>query len=149
MGGGQISGPANTHLAQVQEVAPQFFFALAVAIGISETTRALIGWEPPQKAIKTNAELGERGAFGALLRNDYYPGDIGFDPLGLKPNNAKSSPRCRPRNCRTVASLCSPPRACACKSRSTTKPSSARFLATETFCHFQVFLKPLAMVTLM
>ena len=87
--GGQISGPANTHLAQVQEVAPQFFFALAVAIGISETTRALIGWEPPQKAIKTNAELGERGAFGALLRNDYYPGDIGFDPLGLKPNNAK------------------------------------------------------------
>ena len=24
-------------------------------------------------------------AFGARLLDDYYPGDIGFDPLGLKP----------------------------------------------------------------
>jgi len=36
-----------------------------------------------------NAEKGERGAFGALLREGYYPGDIGFDPLGLKPSSPK------------------------------------------------------------
>lgn len=85
--GGAISGPANTHLAQVEAIAPQFFFALAIGIGMAETTRALIGWVPPVQAMTTNAEKGERGAFGALLRDNYYPGDIGFDPLGLKPTS--------------------------------------------------------------
>ena len=87
--GGEVTGAANTHLAQVQEIAPSFFFALAVAIGISETTRALIGWVPPVTAMTSNYEKGERGAFGALLRDSYYPGDIGFDPLGLKPSDPK------------------------------------------------------------
>ena len=87
--GGEVTGAANTHLAQVQEIAPSFFFALAVAIGISETTRALIGWVPPVTAMTSNYEKGERGAFGALLRDIYYPGDIGFDPLGLKPSDPK------------------------------------------------------------
>jgi hypothetical protein len=27
-------------------------------------------------------------AFGARLNDDYYPGDLGFDPLGLKPKGA-------------------------------------------------------------
>jgi hypothetical protein len=27
-------------------------------------------------------------AFGARLNDDYYPGDLGFDPIGLKPKNA-------------------------------------------------------------
>eukprot|EP00518_Triparma_eleuthera_P017207 CAMPEP_0197557444 /NCGR_PEP_ID=MMETSP1320-20131121/17147_1 /TAXON_ID=91990 /ORGANISM="Bolidomonas sp., Strain RCC2347" /LENGTH=242 /DNA_ID=CAMNT_0043118685 /DNA_START=18 /DNA_END=746 /DNA_ORIENTATION=- len=87
--GGQITGPANTHLAQVEHVAPQFFFALAIAIGMAETTRALVGWVPPVQAMTTLAEREERGAFGALLRDGYYPGDIGFDPLGLKPSDPK------------------------------------------------------------
>ena len=87
--GGSIDGPANEALAKVQEVAPQFFFGLAIAIGISETTRALIGWVPPVTAMTENYEAGERGAFGAKLRDTYYPGDIGFDPLGLKPTDAK------------------------------------------------------------
>ncbi len=87
--GGGITGPANTHLAQVEVVAPQFFFGLAIAIGMAETTRALIGWVPPVAAMTANSEKGERGAFGALLRDSYYPGDIGFDPLGLKPSNPK------------------------------------------------------------
>jgi len=85
--GGSITGPANSHLAQVEHVAPQFFFALAIAIGMSETTRALVGWVPPVQAMTTLAEREERGAFGALLRDGYYPGDIGFDPLGLKPTD--------------------------------------------------------------
>lgn len=91
--GGEISGPANTHLAQVQEVAPQFFFALSVAIGISETSRALTGWVSPQEAAFQEAQKGGKGKdvgpFGGLLRDDYYPGDIGFDPLGLKPGTAE------------------------------------------------------------
>jgi len=77
--GGQITGPANSHLGQVQEVAPIFFFGLALAIGNRELERALTGWEKPRIA-------GEAGNI-ALLRDDYYPGDIGFDPLGLKPSD--------------------------------------------------------------
>ena len=43
--GGAVSGPANTHLAQVQEVAPAFFVALTVAIGGAELFRAITGWK--------------------------------------------------------------------------------------------------------
>jgi hypothetical protein len=47
--GGVISGPANSHLAQVQDVAPGFFIALTVAIGASELYRAKTGWNAPPK----------------------------------------------------------------------------------------------------
>jgi hypothetical protein len=43
--GGVISGPANTHLAQVQEVAPVFFVALTVGIATTELIRAVKGWK--------------------------------------------------------------------------------------------------------
>jgi len=86
--GGEISGPANTHLGQVQDVSPQFFSTLAFAIGISEAYRALVGWESPEKGM-ANAPEDNAFSFGGLLRDDYYPGDIGFDPLGLKPTDAE------------------------------------------------------------
>merc|ERR1711871_807819 len=40
--------------------------------------RSLVGWVPPNKVEKY---------FGGELNLDYYPGDIGFDPLGLKPSD--------------------------------------------------------------
>jgi len=85
--GGQISGPANSHLQQVEDVAPIFFVLLSLGIGGAELNRALSGWEKPSVAMSALKEQGETGAFGALLRDDYYPGDIGFDPLGLKPSD--------------------------------------------------------------
>jgi len=87
--GGQITGPANTHLAQVQEVAPFFFAWLVGSILTSELGRANIGWVEPIKAMKYNQENEIKGTFGAVLRANYYPGDIGFDPLGLKPSDPK------------------------------------------------------------
>jgi hypothetical protein len=84
---GQISGPANTHLAQVQEVAPFFFAWLVTSILTAEIGRAKIGWEEPMKAMEFNQANEVKGTFGALLRRNYYPGDIGFDPLGLKPTS--------------------------------------------------------------
>lgn len=84
---GSITGPANTHLAQVQETAPFFFAFLVAAIAVSETTRASTGWVEPEEALAYNSQNEVKGAFGALLRDNYYPGDIGFDPLGLKPND--------------------------------------------------------------
>jgi hypothetical protein len=45
--GGSVLGPANSHLAQVQDVAPAFFTALTLVIGASELYRAKNGWNPP------------------------------------------------------------------------------------------------------
>ena len=71
----QISGPAITHFLQV----PDGWDALIITfIGAAEAQRAQIGWVDP-----ADASYDQPG----LLRDDYYPGDIGFDPLGLKPTD--------------------------------------------------------------
>ena len=57
-------------------VAPIFFDILGFTIALSELYRSLVGWVPPPKIEKY---------FGGELNVGYYPGDIGFDPLGLKP----------------------------------------------------------------
>jgi hypothetical protein len=66
-------GPAIRHLDEVRAVSPVFFELLAVSIGAFELIRALKGWE-----VGTEQNL----------KDDYYPGDLGFDPLGLKPVDA-------------------------------------------------------------
>ena len=70
-----ILGPAITHFTQV----PDGWDALIVTfIGAVEAQRAQIGWVDP-----ADASYDQPG----LLRDDYYPGDIGFDPLGLRPED--------------------------------------------------------------
>lgn len=71
---GSISGPANDQLAQLPL---PFLTFLGLGIGAAELVRARIGWVEPT-------------SFDALfkLRESYYPGDVGFDPLGLKPKDA-------------------------------------------------------------
>merc|ERR1712232_1416574 len=85
--GGAIEGPANTHLGQVQEIAPFFFVFLTMSIATAELGRSLIGWENPLDALRKNQEV-EGKTWLTKLNDDYYPGDIGFDPLGLKPKDA-------------------------------------------------------------
>ena len=71
----QISGPAITHFTQV----PDGWDALIITfIGAAEAQRAQKGWVDP-----ANVPVDQPG----LLRDDYYPGDIGFDPLSLKPED--------------------------------------------------------------
>jgi Chlorophyll A-B binding protein len=72
-----ISGPAITHLSQVPTV---FWALLTIAIGASETTRAEIGWVEPK-----NVPFSKPG----LLRKEYIPGNLGFDPLKLKPSDPR------------------------------------------------------------
>jgi hypothetical protein len=87
---GQVTGPANSHLGQVQDVAPFFFAWLAMSIATAEIGRALVGWEFPLDAMKKNKDLEFEGKTWLTKLNDnYYPGDIGFDPLGLKPSDPK------------------------------------------------------------
>jgi Chlorophyll A-B binding protein len=73
----QVSGPAITHLTQVPTI---FWGILAIAIGAAEIKRAEKGWVEPE-----NVPVSKPG----LLRDNYYPGDLGFDPLGLKPDSAE------------------------------------------------------------
>ena len=53
---------------------------LVTGIGAAEQKRAEIGWVEPE-----NVPVDQPG----LLRAEYTPGDIGFDPLGLKPEDAE------------------------------------------------------------
>jgi hypothetical protein len=70
-----IKGPAISHLAQVPV---PFWTILTFFIGYLELGRAEIGWVPP-----LDVPLGKPG----LLRTDYIPGDLKFDPLSLKPSD--------------------------------------------------------------
>ena len=70
-----ISGPAITHLSQVPV---GFFLILTGAIYFAEIQRAKIGWVDPK-----DVPFDQPG----LLNEDYIPGNIGFDPLGLKPED--------------------------------------------------------------
>ena len=68
-------GPAIRHLDEVRASTPFFFELLAIAIGAAELGRSLKGWATPGNSDNT------------ALKESYYPGDIGFDPFGLKPDN--------------------------------------------------------------
>lgn len=61
----------------IPEVPLTVMFPFFLAINIAEALRANKGWVEP--------------GLGALftLRESYYPGDLGFDPLGLKPSDPK------------------------------------------------------------
>merc|ERR1712154_551021 len=66
---------ANNQIPEVPLFGVMFPFFLA--INIAEALRASRGWVEP--------------GLGPLftLRESYYPGDLGFDPLGLKPRNGE------------------------------------------------------------
>ena len=70
----------NTHHTiannQIPEVPGTVMFSFFLCINIAEAWRAAKGWVEP----------GLGPVF--TLRDNYYPGDILFDPLGLKPADA-------------------------------------------------------------
>jgi len=71
-----VTGPAIDHLTQVRKEYPFFFEIGSILIGSLELNRALQGWAFPSSRRVVNT-----------LLEDYYPGDVGFDPLGLKPSD--------------------------------------------------------------
>jgi len=71
---GLASGPAINHF---QQVGQGFWEPLVLAIGICESYRVACGWATPTK-----------GRLNTLLP-EYVMGDLGFDPLGLKPDDAE------------------------------------------------------------
>lgn len=71
----QVTGPAITHIPQV---GLPFWATLLLSISAAEQLRARKGWVDP-----ADTPVDQPG----LLRADYTPGDLGFDPLGLKPED--------------------------------------------------------------
>mmetsp|Transcript_27798 Transcript_27798/g.41223 ORF Transcript_27798/g.41223 Transcript_27798/m.41223 type:complete len:256 (-) Transcript_27798:58-825(-) len=74
-----IAGPANDQLQQMPAPA---FAILTALIAATELNRARIGWLEP--------DFGSWNKTLWKLRENYYPGDIGFDPLNLKPEDPKA-----------------------------------------------------------
>jgi len=76
---GSITGPGINHF---QQMPGGFWTIIVFAIGAAEGYRLTYGWSNP---------VGDSKDGGGLwtLREGYAPGDLGFDPLKLKPTDAK------------------------------------------------------------
>lgn len=70
---GKITGLA---VNMFQQVPSPFWEVVLLFVAVAEAGRASLGWNPPS------------GETMFTLRDSYTPGDLGFDPLGLKPTNA-------------------------------------------------------------
>merc|ERR1719460_3030583 len=69
-------GPA---IEQIPKLPVPLWFGMTLGIGIAETLRIQKGWANPYEGMDNVQRLKE----------DYYPGDLDFDPLGLKPTDPK------------------------------------------------------------
>merc|ERR1719230_2471542 len=69
-----VGGPA---INQIPQLPPALWFLMTLGIGVCESLRIQQGWANPRE----NMENFQR------LKKGYYPGDLGFDPLGLKPED--------------------------------------------------------------
>jgi hypothetical protein len=72
--GGRIEGAA---INQIPEIPVPLWFILTLAIGIAEGARIQAGWANPYEGMDQVQRL----------KAGYTPGDIKFDPLGLKPED--------------------------------------------------------------
>lgn len=75
---GQIHGPAIYQFQQADDIIPYFWVGVTFLIGLIEGQNIITGWESPQ-------ESKSRSGGVAMLKESYVNGDLGFDPLGLKP----------------------------------------------------------------
>mmetsp|Transcript_11275 Transcript_11275/g.11308 ORF Transcript_11275/g.11308 Transcript_11275/m.11308 type:complete len:211 (-) Transcript_11275:85-717(-) len=76
---GKISGPAIYQFQEADDILSTFWVGVLFLIGLIEGQTIITGWESPSEA---------SGKAVADLKADYTPGDLGFDPLGLKPTDA-------------------------------------------------------------
>merc|ERR1712078_944344 len=66
--------------------APAFWEIIALVVAVAETTRVQKGWNDPYNG---------KGLW--LLKDDYTPGDLAFDPLGLTPDDSEEFEQMRLR----------------------------------------------------
>jgi hypothetical protein len=79
-------GPA---IEQIPKLPPVLWFGMTLGIGIAESLRIQKGWANPYEG-RQDGRVPTRSSFSEGLQSlkaDYTPGDLGFDPLGLKPKD--------------------------------------------------------------
>lgn len=79
----QITGPAIYQFQQADDLVSFFWVGVLFLIGLIEGQNILVGWESPAQSLNRPNKIAE-------LKPDYVNGDLGFDPLGLKPRNARA-----------------------------------------------------------
>jgi len=72
-----FSGDGGPAIEQIPKLPPWLWFGMTLGIGIAESLRIQAGWANPYEKME-NVQA---------LKEDYYPGDLKFDPLGLKPED--------------------------------------------------------------
>merc|ERR1719454_2316859 len=72
-----FSGDGGPAIEQIPGLPPAIWFVMTLGIGIAEAARIQKGWANPY----------EKPDNVQSLKESYYPGDLGFDPLGLKPTD--------------------------------------------------------------
>lgn len=72
---GRVTGPAIIHFQQLQVIFPSIWLVILLGIAIIEARSINRGWESPEE--KTTAT--------AMLKAEYVPGDLDFDPSNLCP----------------------------------------------------------------
>jgi len=81
---GEDGGPA---IEQIPQLPAGFLVALTMAISATEAKRIALGCAPPtQTNLKEARAAGPSMSF-QRLRPEYVPGDLGFDPLNLRPED--------------------------------------------------------------
>jgi hypothetical protein len=73
-----FSGDGGPAIDQIPQLPVWLWVVMIGGVGAAESKRIAVGW----------AELDpETSKAPSALREGYYPGDLGFDPLGLKPED--------------------------------------------------------------
>merc|ERR1719472_573055 len=72
-----FSGDGGPAIQQIPALPVPLWFGMTLAIGVAETVRIQKGWANPYEGMDNVQRLKE----------GYTPGDLGFDPLGLKPTD--------------------------------------------------------------
>merc|ERR1719453_2116439 len=72
-----FSGDGGPAIEQIPKLPVIMWALITIGIGACESLRISVGWSNPN----------EPGHVFQKLRPEYVPGDIGFDPLGLKPED--------------------------------------------------------------
>ena len=77
-----FSGDGGPAIDQIPQLPVWLWVVMGAGIAAAESTRIGIAFAPFE------TEGTEKGRQNTLLKLDYTPGDLGFDPLGLAPTNA-------------------------------------------------------------
>ena len=87
---GQINGPAIYHFQQADAMLPSFWLFVTLFIAFIEGQTISNCWQPLSETLKRPSGM-------AKLKKSHTPGDLNFDPLGLKPKDTKSLTAMRTR----------------------------------------------------